>query len=89
MTGACAEVDDAGEEGREFRVAGAYRGAGGAVGVERPEEEREGGGPGASGKKQQGVVEGFMPVGGGRADAADEDDLDQDAGGGEGLPEDG
>ena len=71
------------EERGEFGVACAHRNAGGAIGIERPEKEREKRGPCSSAEKKQATEQGLMPVSCGRADSANEDDLDQQAGSGE------
>lgn len=83
------ELGDGAEEGGQLVVAGGNGCAGGAIGVQGPQKQRERGCPGASGEQQKRAVEGHMPVGGWRADAADEDDLDEQAGGGKRLAEDG
>ena len=76
------------ERGQLF-IAGAHGGAGRAVGIQRPQKQREQGSPCPARQQQQGLVESHMPVGGGRAYAADEDDLDEKSCGGKRLAEDG
>ncbi len=59
---AAGEIGHGTEEGGQFAIAVADGGAGGAVSVQRPQEEGEHGSPGAAGEQQERPAHGFAPV---------------------------
>ena len=62
LAGAAGQFGDGGEERSQFLVTVGDGEAGGAVGVERPQEQREQRGPEPAGEQEQGVAEGFVPL---------------------------